>query len=148
MRYVVEVLNDLGLRANRKIVDTIDQKFAAIDTGEAQAYLGGWISIYPTASDFIKPKVWCSPASHLGWGPYSGFCSESLNAMFKHALRLQETDLAAANSAWADLDHQIVEDAIVAPVDNPVSTFAVSARVENVQVHPQWGILLSRLWVQ
>jgi len=149
MRYVIEVLNDLGLRANPKIVDTIDQKLAAIDTGEAQAYLGGWISIYPIASDFIKPKAWCSPASHhFGWGPYSGFCSESLNAMFKHALRLQETDPAAANSAWADLDHQIVEDAIVAPVDNPVSTFAVSARVENVQVHPQWGILLSRLWVQ
>jgi hypothetical protein len=22
------------------------------------------------------------------------------------------------------------------------------ARTENVQVHPQWGIMLSRLWVQ
>jgi peptide/nickel transport system substrate-binding protein len=147
MRYIVEVLNELGLRADSKTAGGLHQKFAAIDAGEAQAYLGGWISIYPTASDFIKPKVWCSP-SHLGWGPYSGFCSESLNAMFKHALRLQETDPAAANSAWADLDHQIVEDAIVAPLDNLVSTFAVSARVENVQVHPQWGILLSRLWVQ
>jgi hypothetical protein len=31
---------------------------------------------------------------------------------------------------------------------NPVSAYALSARVENVQVHPQWGILLSRLWVQ
>jgi ABC-type transport system substrate-binding protein len=68
--------------------------------------------------------------------------------MAEEALRLQQTDPAAANSAWTDLDHQIVEEAIVAPVDNQVSTFAVSARVGNVQVHPRWGILLSRLWVQ
>jgi len=25
---------------------------------------------------------------------------------------------------------------------------AFSARTENIQVHPQWGVLLSRLWVQ
>jgi hypothetical protein len=68
--------------------------------------------------------------------------------MFEDALRLQETNPAATNSAWIDLDHQVVEEAIVAPVDNPVSTFAVSAREGSVQVHPQWGILLSRLWVQ
>ncbi|MGA9161447.1 MAG: ABC transporter substrate-binding protein, partial [Actinomycetota bacterium] len=148
MRYIVEVLNELGLRANPKIVSTFDQKLVSINTGEAQAYLGGWISNYPTASDFIKPKHLCSPAIHDGWGPYSGFCSESLNAKFEDALRLQETDPAAANSAWAELDHQIVEEAIVAPVDNPVSTFAVSARVGNIQVHPQWGILPTRLWVQ
>ena len=115
--------------------------------GEAQAYLGGWVSNYPTASDFINPKDLCSRPSR-GWGNYSGFCSESLNAMFEDALRLQATDPAAANSAWTELDHQLVEEAIVAPVDNPVSTYAFSARVENVQVHPQWGILLSRLWVQ
>jgi peptide/nickel transport system substrate-binding protein len=146
MRYIVEVLNDLGLRADPKIVGTVNQKFVSINTGEAQAYLGGWISNYPTASDFIKPKLLCSPGQ--GWGPYSGFCSESLNAKYVDALRLQETDPAAANSAWIDLDHQLVEEAIVAPVDNPVSTFAFSARVGNIQVHPQWGILLTRLWVQ
>ena len=68
--------------------------------------------------------------------------------MFEEALQLQATDPAAANSAWTELDHQLVEEAIVAPVDNGVSTFAVSTRVGNVQVHPQWGILLSRVWVQ
>jgi hypothetical protein len=145
-RYIVEVLNELGLRAELKIVGTQDQWFAAIWTGEAQAYVGGWISNYPTASDFINPEVLCSPA--IGWGKYSGFCSKSLNAMFEDALRLQATDPAAANSAWTDLDHQLVEEAIVAAVQNPVFTFAFSARVGNVQVHPQWGVLPSRLWVQ
>jgi peptide/nickel transport system substrate-binding protein len=146
LRYIVEVLNELDLRADLKIAGTADQWFDAINTGEAQAYLGGWISNYPTASDFINPEAMCSSIG--GWGNYSGFCSEGLNAMFEDAVRLQETDPAAANSAWTDLDHQLVEEAIVAPVDNPVSTFAFSARVGNVQVNPRWGILLTRLWVQ
>ena len=113
--------------------------------GTMQAYRAGWIADYPTASNFIHPKDLCS---YFGWGKYSGFCSEPLNALYEDALRLQETDPAAAISAWTDLDRQLVEEAIVAPVDNPVSTFAFSARVGNIQVHPQWGILLSRLWVQ
>jgi YVTN family beta-propeller protein len=141
-RYIVQVLNELGLRADLKIVDTQGQLFDAVDAGDAQVYQGGWIADYPTASNFINTKFLCA------WGDYSGFCSQSLNAMSEDALRLQETDPAAANSAWTDLDHQLVEEAIVAPVDNPVSTSAVSARVGNVQVHPRWGILLSRLWVQ
>jgi peptide/nickel transport system substrate-binding protein len=147
-RYIVKVLNDLGLRADLKITGTADQWFVAINTGEAQAYLAGWVSNYPTASDFIDPDELCSPAISSGWGKYSGLCTKSLNAMFEDALRLQQTDPAAANSAWTDLDHQLVKEAIVVPVDNPVSTFAFSARVGNIQVHPKWGILLTRLWVQ
>jgi ABC-type transport system substrate-binding protein len=144
--YIVEVLNELGLRADLKIMGTADKVVNAIYIREAQVHLGGWIANYPTASDFINPKELCS--SIFGWGNYSGFCSESLNAMFEDALRLLATDPAGAKSAWTDLEHHLVEEAIVGPVVNPVSTFAVPARVGNVQVHPQSGILLSRLWVQ
>ncbi len=35
-----------------------------------------------------------------------------------------------------------------APVTNPVFTHAVADRVENVQVHPQWGLMLSLIWVR
>ena len=35
-----------------------------------------------------------------------------------------------------------------APVSNPVLIQVVSDRVENVQVNPQWGLLLSRLWIE
>jgi ABC-type transport system substrate-binding protein len=64
------------------------------------------------------------------------------------ALRLQATDPAAANRAWTDIEHQLVEEAVQTPLANPFFTQAVSARTENVQVNPQWGILLSRLWVR
>jgi ABC-type transport system substrate-binding protein len=116
---------------------------AAIDAGEGQAYLFGWISIYPSAHDFIDPQFRCGAPFNN-----SGLCSESLDAAIDEAQRLQATDPAAANSAWIEIEHRLVEDAIWVPLTNPVSAFAFSARTENIEVHPQWGILLSRLWVQ
>jgi ABC-type transport system substrate-binding protein len=78
----------------------------------------------------------------------SGWCSETLDAQIDEALLLYASDPAAANRAWADIEHELVEGAAQATLTNPVTTHAVSARVGNVQVNSQWGILLSRLWVQ
>jgi len=95
------------------------------------------------AAKFADPQFRCG-----GFGNPSGLCSESLDAQVDDAQRLQATDPGAANRAWAEIEHQLVEDAIWAPLTKPVSAYALSARTENVQIHPQWGILLSRLWVQ
>ncbi len=46
------------------------------------------------------------------------------------------------------MEHGLVEDAAQAPLTNPVATYVVSTCTGNVQVNPQWGILLSRLWVR
>lgn len=151
MRYVVEVLNDLGLRADLKIVPDVDEYFDSIlpptgsagSPGHPQVFLGGWISDYPGAGNFIDPLFRCG-----GFGNPSGLCSETLDAQIDDALRLYATDPGASNRAWTDIEHQLVGDAVWAPLTNPVFTNAVSARTGNVQVHPQWGILLSRLWVQ
>ena len=64
------------------------------------------------------------------------------------AHRLEPTDQTAANAAWADVEHRLVDAAVWVPLTNPLGTFAFSARVDNAQVHPQWGVLLSRLWVR
>ena len=55
------------------------------------------------------------------------------------ALLLTTTDRGAANRAWAEIDHDLVDDGALAALTNPIFTTAVSDRVENVQVHPQWG---------
>ena len=141
--YIVEVLNELGLQANPKIVHDEDQYWGAVYAGEAQAYLTGWLSIYPSAHDFIDPQFSCG-----GFANPSGYCSKTLDAAIDEAQRLQATDPAAANSAWIEIEHQLVEEALWVPLTNPVSTYAFSARTENIQVHPAWGILLSRLWVR
>jgi hypothetical protein len=38
--------------------------------------------------------------------------------------------------------------AICVPVINPVHPYVFSARTQNIEVSPQFGILLSRLWVR
>ena len=143
MRYVVEVMDELGLRASLKVVHAIEEYAGAVYAGDAQTYLFGWASGYPGAGDFIPPQFACGAGANA-----SGLCDERLDAAIDEALRLQATDPAAANGAWIEIEHQLVEDAVWAPLANLGFTYAFSARTENVQVHPQWGILFSRLWVQ
>ena len=149
MRYVVEILNELGLRADLKIVHDVEKYFDTIyeapagSQGHPQVYLSGWGSDYLGAATFIADQFRCGSPFNT-----SGLCSDSLDAQIEEAQRLQATDSTASNSAWIEIEHQLVEDAVWAPLTNPVAAYAFSARTENVQFHPQWGILLSRLWVQ
>jgi peptide/nickel transport system substrate-binding protein len=141
--YIVKVLNELGLQATRKIVQTLKDYNGAVNSGKAQAYMIGWASAYPSAYDFIAPQFSCG-----GFANVSGYCSRSLDAAIGDAQALQATDPAAANSAWIEIEHQLVEDAIWVPLANPVSSDAFSARTQNIQVHPAWGVLMSRVWVR
>jgi peptide/nickel transport system substrate-binding protein len=151
MRHVEGVLDDLGLRADLKVVQDTDAYFDAVyqataragTSGHPQVYLSGWIQDYPGASNFLQQQFQCGSL----FNP-SGYCSRSLDARMDEALQLQATDPGAANRLWTDIEHQLMEEAAQAPLTNPVFTRALSARVENVQIHPQWGLLLSRLWVQ
>jgi YVTN family beta-propeller protein len=150
VRHVTEVLKDIGLHANLKIVPNIYDYFDAINPptppgspAHPQAFLNGWIQDYPGASNFIQALFSCE-----GFYNISGLCSESLDARIDEALQLYATDPGASTRAWMDIEHDLVDQAVMAPLTNPVSTNLVSARTENVQVHPQWQILLSRLWVR
>jgi YVTN family beta-propeller protein len=152
MRHVTEVLNEIGLQANLKVVPNPEHYFGDLidpagtapgSPGHPQAHLNGWIQDYPAASNFIQPLFSCG-----GFFNFSGYCSDSLDAQIEEAFRLYATDPGASTRTWTDIERQLVDDAVVAPLTNPLSTNVVSARTGNVQIHPQWGILLSRLWVQ
>jgi peptide/nickel transport system substrate-binding protein len=143
MRHLVEVMNEIGLAATLKVEHNLDRYVGAVYGGKAQAYLFGWIPGYPGAGDFIPPQFRCGADANA-----SGLCDERLDAAIDEAQRLQATDPAASNSAWTEIEHQLVDDAIWAPLTNSISAYAFSARTDNVQIHPVWGILLSRLWVQ
>lgn len=78
----------------------------------------------------------------------TGLCSKSLDEQIDAADLLPASDPAASYRAWTAIEHRLVQDAVQAPLTNPVSINAVSARAENVQVNPMWGVLLSRLWVR
>ena len=141
-RYVVKVLNDLGLHAHLKYV-LLKEYERGIHAHEPQAFLYGWGGDTPRASDFIISQFRCKAQANA-----SGVCDENLDAAIEDAQLLEATEPAAANAAWVEIEHQLVKDAVWAPFLNPVSASAFSARTENIEVNPQWGILLSRLWVQ
>ena len=159
MRYVTGVLDDLGLRATLEIVPDVEDYFDGINRPEPDGtkgtpagspdhphvYVSGWYSDYLGAGNWLSPQFSCGAR---GFANPSGYCNPDLDARMDEALLLYTTDPGAANRAWTGIEHQLVEEGAQAPVTNPITTHAVSARVENVQVHPQWGLLLGRLWVQ
>lgn len=143
MGYVTEVLNELGLHAELKVVDRVEEYYPAILGGEAPIFMLGWVAGFPGAGDFIPPQFTCGAFANA-----SGYCEPRVDAAIAAAQGLQSTDPAAANAAWTAIEHGLIEDAVWAPLVNPVSPSVFSARTQNIQDHPQWGILLSRLWVQ
>jgi peptide/nickel transport system substrate-binding protein len=158
MRYVTALLRDLGLRADLEVFEDGEAYFRGIyppagaaagaragTSDHPDVFMTGWVSDYPGAGNFIGPQFSCG---EQGFGNPSGWCDPALDARIDEALLLYNTDPGAANRAWTEIEHQLVEDAALAPLTNPLTTHAVSARVENVQVNPQWGILLSRIRVQ
>jgi YVTN family beta-propeller protein len=142
MKYVVEVLNDLGLDAELKIVPTANEYATGVYSGAAQAYLFGWAPDYPTAGQFVDTQFRCTSPFNA-----ANYCDPSVDAQMDKASRLQETDPAAANRMWTKIEHQIVREAVWAPLANQVFPYAFSDRTENVQINPHWGVLMSRLWV-
>jgi ABC-type transport system substrate-binding protein/class 3 adenylate cyclase len=143
MRYVVRVLNDLGLRAHLKTVHDFDEYFDEVAAKGAQAYLSAWVANYPGAGGFIDDDFRCTPP-----GTAQILCTESLETQIDQAQQLQATNPAASNRAWTEIEHQLVEEAVWAPLVNSVKPYIFSARTDNIQVHPLVDILLSRLWVQ
>jgi peptide/nickel transport system substrate-binding protein len=143
MEYVVEVMNDLGLRAKLEVIHEVEEYAGGIFAGERHAYLFGWAPDYPRASNFIELLFRCGSPVNV-----SKLCSDRIDAQIDEALRLEAIDPGAANRAWAAIDRTLVEDAVWIPLLNPVVAYAFSERAENVQTHPQWGVLLSRIWVQ
>jgi len=107
--------------------------------------MSGWIADYLGARNFVEPQFGCGEtvfANAYGW------CDETLEDRMAEASTLQVSDPGEANRAWAEIEHQLVEAAVQTAVTNPLYTHAVSERVENVQIHPQWGLMLSLIWVQ
>jgi peptide/nickel transport system substrate-binding protein len=149
MRYVTAIMNDLGLDAELEVkgfqryVETIYLHQRAGSPGAPDVYLGGWITDYPRAADFLDSSFRCGAGANA-----SGHCDERLDRRLEEVQRLQATDPARANQTWTEIEHDLVDQALWAPLSNPVFASAISDRVGNEQIHPIWSVLLSRLWVQ
>lgn len=144
-KYVVEVLDQLGFDARFHEVKDVNRYFSLIGAPAAhgiQAFVSGWIADYPGAGGFIDVQFRCGAPANA-----SGMCDGAIDRQIQDAELLQTTDPNAADLAWSRVDHALVDQAVWLPLGNPLDTDVFSARVQNVQIHFEWRLLLSRLWV-
>jgi ABC-type transport system substrate-binding protein len=74
-------------------------------------------------------------------GSDGSYCDESLDAKMAKAAALQASDPVRADDLWAEVDHELVDQAVAVPWGSPGDRVLVSERVGNYQSHPLWGTL-------
>ncbi|MDX6515490.1 MAG: hypothetical protein QOH73_1156 [Gaiellaceae bacterium] len=154
-RYMVSVLDSLGLRAHVKSIDASNGAglyFAKVGDSRTRAQIGfsGWFADYPSATGFIPPLLGCAafvPASPLNTN-LAEFCNRSIDAEMARAATLQAQDPPSATLLWQRIEREILALAPVVPTDNRRNVDFVSKRVGNYQYNPQFGVLLDQLWVK
>lgn len=99
-------------------------------------FFSGWLPDFLTAKNDILPQFGCD-------GPMNAFgvCDRTLERLMREAARPQASKCAKG-------DWRLIEEAMLAPLTNGLVAYPVSDRVGNVQIHPLWSLLLTRLWVQ
>jgi peptide/nickel transport system substrate-binding protein len=109
-----------------------------------------WYQDYPTPSDFLNVLTGCgSIHPHSDASPnIAAFCDKTIQAQMDKALTLGQTDLAAANNMWAQVDHAVTDQAPWVDMYNPKQIDFLSARVHGYQWNPQWYILIDQQWLK
>jgi YVTN family beta-propeller protein len=146
MRQVTAVLDEIGLRAELEVLPVDDfygGAFAAPGSPRHPDVLSYyWFNGYPGAWEFVHGQLGCG----ANWN-VTGYCAEAIDRRSEVARSLQTSDPGSANRAWSEIEHDLVDGAALVAVANPISTFVVSERAGNVQINPQFGVLLGQIWV-
>jgi peptide/nickel transport system substrate-binding protein len=156
---IAATLDDLGYRPELRLpdVDRFTYYARALEpTSQTDVGFVGWGENYPSPAQFMVPLLACrdpdgSPSVH-GAGAFSlnlsGFCDPNIDHRLSRALSLRATDIHAASRAFAALDRDLTDLALLIPFSTAGDTLFVSERVGNVEINPHAGILLSQLWVR
>jgi len=148
-RYFVKLLNSLGYHARLRNLGGFGAFWVYVADSRNKAQMGAYFF-----QGARSPGELTAPLRCRSFVPNNGdnqntaqYCSPELEAKIERALRLQATDPAAAGLAWAAVDRHIVDQAPAVPLLVPEGIDLVSRRVGNYQHNPQWGVILSQLWV-
>jgi peptide/nickel transport system substrate-binding protein len=151
-RYAASLLHAIGYRARLKALP-LHRYFERVLDSRSRAQVGywGWAAEFPSPIDVVQPVFSCAgfvPASpQLSRDP-SGFCDRGIDARMRRAAALQAEDPSAANVLWQRIEREILAQAPMVPTSNRRSVDFVAERVGHYEYHPQWGVLLDRLWIR
>ncbi len=150
-QYVVSLLNTLGYKATLKpISSNIQFTYIQNTKNKVQVSLSQWYQDYPAASDFLNILFSCAsftPGSDSSIN-ISGYCDKGNDARMQQALVTQRTDEDKANQQWAQVDQDVMTEAVVVPLFTPKLIDFTSKRTGNYQFSRQFYMLVSQLWVK
>jgi peptide/nickel transport system substrate-binding protein len=109
-----------------------------------------WYQDYPAPSDFLVVLLGCGsihPGSDASPN-IAEFCNPAIEAKMQQAEQLGVTDPEGANALWAEIDHDVTDQAPWVDLYNPKQIDFLSKRVHGYQWNPQWYILIDQQWIQ
>ena len=150
---MVSDLNKIGYKASTQLLTgSIQYAFVQNSNNNKkwQVAWSAWYQDYPVPSDFLNVLLGCGsihPGSDASPN-IAAFCDQAIQAKMTQASSMQLTNLAGANDLWAQVDHEVTDQAPWVDLFNPKQIDFLSKRVGNYQWNPQWYILIDQLWVQ
>ena len=150
---MVSDLNKIGYKASLVVLaGSIQYPFVqnSKNSDKWQVAWSAWYQDYPAPSDFLNVLLGCGsihPNSDASPN-IAAFCDKGIQAKMDKALQTGVTDPEAANQLWAEVDHEVTDQAPWVDMYNPKQIDFLSSRVQGYQWSPQWYILYDQLWLK
>lgn len=145
--YFVGLLNSLGYKAQPQFLsNSIQYSFVQNSKNKVPFAFSAWFQDYPAASDFLNILLGCGsfhPGSNSSPN-IAEFCNKPIQAEMDRAETAGVTSPSEANKIWAQVDHQVTDQAPWVAMFNPRQLNLVSSRVKNFIWSPQWYFLLDQ----
>ena len=150
---MVSDLNKIGYKASTQLLNASIQYPYVQNSNNIKKWnvaWSAWYQDYPVPADFLNVLLGCGnihPGSDASPN-IAEFCDQAIQAKMTQASNMQLTNLSGANDLWAQVDHEVTDQAPWVDLYNPKQIDFLSKRVGNYQWNPQWYILIDQLWVQ
>ena len=149
--YVQSVLNQIGYKAKVKAISgNIQFTYIQNTNNKVQISVTQWYQDYPAASDFLNVLLGCAsftPGSDSSIN-MTGFCDKKIQAQMDEALKTEQTSFDEANTMWAAIDQEMMEQSPLVPIMTPKLIDFLSKDTGNYQFSKQFYMLVSQLWVK
>ncbi|CAB4941679.1 MAG: ABC transporter substrate-binding protein [Actinobacteria bacterium] len=149
--YVQSVLNQIGYQAKVKAISgNIQFTYIQNTNNKVQISVTQWYQDYPAASDFLNVLLGCAsftPGSDSSIN-MAGFCDKKIQAQMDEALKTEQTSFDEANTMWAAVDQEMMEQSPLVPIMTPKLIDFLSKDTGNYQFSKQFYMLVSQLWVK
>src|SRR6476620_5984966 len=147
---MVSDLKSIGYDASAKLLAPGPQyPYVQNSDNHVQVAWSAWYQDYPAASDFLNVLLGCdSFHPHSDASPnIAGFCDKGIQANMTKASNMGVTDPEGANKIWAQVDHDVTDQAPWVDLYNPKQIEFLSKRVQGYQWSPQWYLLYDQIWL-